>query len=828
MLSISKMGQGAEGYYLRLAREDYYSSGEEPPGIWHGRGAASLGLLGLVVPDDLRAVVGGFSPTGRRPLVQSAGRANHQSGWDLTFSAPKSVSVLWGLGDERTRAAVEECHRIAVLEALRYFEDEALVTRRGHGGSALESADGVFAVFEHGTSRLQDPQLHSHALMLNIGGRSDGTFGSVQSKPAYEHKMALGALYRAALASGLQRAMSLQVERNGDSFHVTGVSRPLCKEFSKRRSEVFGDLEDRGAHGPAEAERSALATRRRKRNSPREELREKWKATGFDHGYVEPKKTEHSHASEKECATHLKNHAERSVAKRLAEEGTFRKADLLRDVAQAAIGTGGGAWEVRSAIDDALRSEILVPLGEGHRRTFASRELVQEERDIFNRVLESRQEKGLPCSSPSVSATLTKHGFFRQEKADALRHITEEEGAIKTLTGVAGSGKTSLLEAAKEVWQANGYEVIGAAVTGKAARELTRGAGIPSRTVKGLLDGLGASIFDMAAHHAKQIWREARGRKGYKLELPKLHDRTILVIDEASMVNTRQMGGILKHAKQSGAKVVLVGDEGQAPPIEGPSPFGGMVGLLGGAGLSHVIRQKEDWARQAVQDASAGEGRKAMKAYDERGLLMVDRDSEKVKAKLVEDFLSAPKGMSSLILANTNEVANDLNRRVQKARQDSGELGVAAVYGASGDALLSGDRVLFRQNSKMYGVDNGTLGTVIGVDEDANAFTARLDEGRKVTIPLSRYGGVSLGYAVTTYKAQGATVDHAFVYASDGRSSQELAYVQLSRARTETRLYAGVSPERWEQKLREMEQPSRKAMALEFSGELAQETGIDL
>jgi len=206
MLSISPpmKGAGQGDYYLELAQEDYYTKGGEPPGKWYGEGTEALGVEGQVQAQELRKLLEGYSPDGKEKLVQNAGDDNRQSGWDLTFSAPKSVSTLWAVSDEETRKTIQHAQEKAVHAALDHIQGEAGFTRRGKGGEEIESAKLSFATFEHGTSRSQDPQLHTHALALNIGIREDGTTGTIRSKDIFEQKMSAGAIYRAELSYQLE------------------------------------------------------------------------------------------------------------------------------------------------------------------------------------------------------------------------------------------------------------------------------------------------------------------------------------------------------------------------------------------------------------------------------------------------------------------------------------------------------------------------------------------------------------------------------------------------------------------------------------------------
>jgi conjugative relaxase-like TrwC/TraI family protein len=183
MLSISALSGDQGDYYLKLARDDYYLKGGEPRGLFLGQGAEALGLTGSVKKREFKSLLQGFSPDGKNPLIQNAGKPNHQAGWDLTFSSDKSVSVLWSQATPDVRKAIQEAQLEAVKEAISYLQDSAAFTRRGKAGREIEKAKLIVAAFEHGTSRAQDPQLHTHCLILNVCVRQDRTTGTILSKP---------------------------------------------------------------------------------------------------------------------------------------------------------------------------------------------------------------------------------------------------------------------------------------------------------------------------------------------------------------------------------------------------------------------------------------------------------------------------------------------------------------------------------------------------------------------------------------------------------------------------------------------------------------------
>lgn len=296
------MGSGAHRYYTSLGREDYYLEGGEPPGVWMGAGAKILGLSGDVTPYKLRLLFRGYL-TEKKRLVQNAGKKSRRPGWDLTFSAPKSVSVLFSQAAPREREEIRACVRRAVERTIRHIEKEILVTRAGNSADIeYKAARSVVAAFEHSTSRALDPQLHWHALFLNVGVDEYGKTRSLETKLLYKNKMILGAYFRLALAAELRKHLGLKLYRPLTAaltehfvFQIVGVPKKLCDFFSKRRKEIDAELEARGLSSAEAAAVAALNTRPKKTEpKSRSELFETWQSIGrtfsFDARAVFPTK----------------------------------------------------------------------------------------------------------------------------------------------------------------------------------------------------------------------------------------------------------------------------------------------------------------------------------------------------------------------------------------------------------------------------------------------------------------------------------------------------------------------------------------------------------
>ncbi len=287
MLSISAMtGAGQGKYYLNLAREDYYLGGGEPPGRWLGKGAEILGLEGKVERESFRHLLLGRSPDGSRDLVQNAGKENRQSGWDLTFSAPKSVSIMFAFAPDIERDVIRAAHAVAVAKAMAFLESDAAFTRRGTAGKEREKVGLVVAAFEHATSRALDPNLHTHALVCNVCTRADGTSGTILSRPLYQMKMEAGAVYRRELARELEANLQLKIVwKPRQMFEVAGVPQTLVNVFSKRRSDIKRVLTERGLDSAVAAKIAALDTRPKKKLAARNDLFAAWEKVARQHGF---------------------------------------------------------------------------------------------------------------------------------------------------------------------------------------------------------------------------------------------------------------------------------------------------------------------------------------------------------------------------------------------------------------------------------------------------------------------------------------------------------------------------------------------------------------
>ena len=795
MLSISQI-RGDGSYYTAIGKDDYYLNGGEPLGKWLGEGAKALGLSGDVDPQVYQNLMAGFSPDRQTAYFKNSGEPSRRPGTDLTFSAPKSVSELWAAscGVANLERAIREAQWAAVERAMAYLQETVAFGREGLGGNGRVPVLLLWAAFEHGTSRNLDPQLHIHVVLVNTG-ITEGRARTISTKEIYKAKMAAGAVYRAELASQLRQRLGLALEAKQSWFEVSGVPASLCEAGSSRRHEILEALEKVGFSSAKAAKRAARDTRSAKEIVPREKLFEQWGRIAARHGFGLEQirnllRPGHTRVPEQVPARFFTQ----TVESVLERHSFFSEREIVRGVAEKSQAMGIPVDRILASVRDGLKQ--LIPLGVfAGERQFTTQATLDLERELIAKALAGRDDLRQTLAHTTLGKILPRHSLSPEQEA-ALRHMTQRPGTIQVVQGLAGTGKSTALKAAREGYEAEGYQVIGCALSGKAADGLQEASGIPSHTIARLLH-------QWAKHHS---------------EVPRLNAKTVLVIDEAAMVGTRRLAELLKHAEKACCRVILVGDHRQLPAIEAGAPFRSLGKFLGMAQLTDIRRQFAQWGRDLVREFADGDVRKGVAILQKQGLLHVAPTPEGASRALLTEWAKEINLPKVLILAGTREEVNWLNREAQQLRRDKGKLGAKPCV-IGGREFFPGDRVIFGRNDRKLGVKNGTFGTLM--EERRGSAIVQLDhESKRVFVPLN-HEHVRLGYATTTHKSQGATVERAFVHFSDSMQSREATYVQVSRAREWTKLFlsreqAGEANLR--DAIRAMEQSQAKTNAIDLAG----------
>jgi conjugative relaxase-like TrwC/TraI family protein len=815
VLSIGKLaasggGHGRRGveYYLgRVATgiEDYYTGVGEAPGEWLGSGAAELGLSGKLDATELRAIIEGVDPgSGEALLGGGPGRPRSVPGFDLTFSAPKSVSLLFAFGDPYVRSAVVAAHERAVRAAVSdYLECHAVGARRGTDGvEKLSTSGAVAAAFRHRTSRSGDPDLHTHVLVANLVHGSDGRWSCIDSALLYTHAKATGACYQAQLRHELTQRLGVEwgPVHNGCA-DVAGIERSVIVAFSERLREIEAEMARRGESGMRASHVAALATRRAKDYGVSAEAHEaRWVQQGRAVGFG-PENVSHL-IDRAEVARPNPSQREAIFDHLASPDGLTERASTYarRDVVLALadrLPTGAAVADLERWADAYLASDRAVLLADplvGHvagnvlrvegggdgvavrlvgvdsdEARYSTPELLATEATVIATATKGqRAGRGVADEADLIRALARRPSLSDEQRAMVAGLVTSGD-AVEVVAAAAGSGKTYALDAAREAWQASQIRVIGAGLAARYAAELEAGAGIESYTVDRLLT-------------------DARGYGGG------LPHGAVVVIDEANTLGTRKLAELLAHAEAAQAKVVLVGDPHQLAEIEAGGAFRGLATRLGAHELHDNHRQRDAWQREALTQLRTGDVEVAIAAYDAHGALITAETTGALRQRVVDDYLAARSEGSVAMFAPRHSDVSDLNRRARAALVASGEVAGPELV-VAGRPFAAGDRVMTTRNDRWAGVVNGTRGTVTAVDVEAATLTMRTDAGEEVTLP-SRYldaGHLTHGYATTTHAVEGMTVERA-LFLGDPRVYREMGYVAMSRGRGENHFYV-LAPE---------------------------------
>jgi conjugative relaxase-like TrwC/TraI family protein len=794
VLSIGKLGHGQEGYYLHTVAEgveDYYVGRGEVPGRWLGTMTSELGLNGQVGAEDLRQVLAGRDPISGERLARAGNR--RVPGFDLTFCAPKSVSVLWGLGNWETSRAVRAAHDASVDAALGYLEAEACWSRRGTNGIVRLRGDGfVAAAFRHRTSRAGDPHLHTHALVANGTHSSDGLSGALDARHLYLHAKTAGYLYEAQLRAELTHRLGVAWSPvvNGIA-DIEGIPAAVLKRFSTRRHEIEAEMAERGVSSARAAQYAVLDTRQAKDYDVEPSLlHTRWieqaAELGWDRDQLE---TVLGHATPLALTS---ERVEEITTRLLGPDGMTRQAstfdrramlrawcDQLRDGADISL--------IAQLADQTLADEHVVPLrpeehgpiGTMRRRAtgrpidtpttglrYSTQELLALEARLVRRAVARVEETMGVADEHAVLAALAARPGLSNEQVEMVATLTTSGRAVDVVIAAAGTGKTFSLDAARDAWQRSGHLVIGTALAARAAAELEATAGIPSHTIAGFLADL---------DHPERGGLQAG---------------TVLVVDEAGMVGTRLLAQLLDHAAVANAKVVLVGDPRQLPEIDAGGLLRGLGRRIPPIRLTENRRQHEAWERDALAQLRRGQIDDAVAAYEQHGRIRTNETAPAARDTMTTDWWAATlAGDRVLMLATRWSDVDDLNARARAHLQTAGML-TGGTLTVDDRPYQVGDRIMTLRNDRRLGVRNGTCALVTAIDPEQRSMAVRTDTGAVLALP-ARYldaGHVRHAYATTIHKAQGQTADRAFTLGSE-MLYQEAGYVALSRGRIENRIY---------------------------------------
>ena len=511
----------------------------------------------------------------------------------------------------------------------------------------------------------------------------------------------------------------------------------------------------------AAAQVSALETRRAKQDVDVDRLREQWRARAAEHG-IDAATLERVLEAGYRGIPIATDVAPEALTR---EASVFGRAELLQALAEAQS-RGARVADLERVADRVLAYREVVALPRGRAPAglteprFTTKEMFATEQDLIERATGSLDDHSAIVSDDAVQAAFCTRDLSAEQR-DVVSALCGRGDGVSVLRAPAGTGKTHVLDAARQAWGSERVEVVGCALSARAALELHDQAAIPSVTIAQLT-----------------------GRLAEGTCVPRAG---VLVVDEAGMVGTRDLALLADAAERADAKLVLVGDDRQLPEIRAGGAFHALAERLPTSELHEVRRQHHEWDRQALDALRSGEVEQWARAYRERGQITVGESAPATRAALVNDWARAD-GDRLMIAARRDDV-RDLNERARQFLQHEGRLGLDELS-VAGRGYASGDRVVGAKNDRGAGILNGQRGTVSATHPDALSVDVSLDNGSRVRLgpDYLEAGHLDHGYAITAHRAQGTTVDRTFVLGSD-ELYREWGYTAMSRHREQARFY---------------------------------------
>jgi conjugative relaxase-like TrwC/TraI family protein len=748
--ALTSAGQAASYYEA----DDYYAEGGFAPSEWFGEAAASLGLSGEVDRGQFAELLEG-RVAGQQLGTTRDGKVEHRPGWDITFSAPKSVSIMAEVaGDKRLIAA----HAAAVKAALGHVEQHMAATRVREGGEVRREETGKLAIatFRHATSRAQDPQLHTHAVILNATQDKDGNWRSLEPRAFYQLQKEIGAIYRQELAHGAAQ-LGYRIELRKDAmFEIAGVPERVIEALSQRTADIDARLAERGTSreeaSAAEKQIAALDTREAKSHADHKTLRAEWRATAEAKGFGEAEQARviaeaEERAKAGELAASPEMLAARAVAwaaAKLSErQAVFPASTLAREAGDYAFGRLSQN-AISAAVAEAGERGALVPRAFLDRRGaesagFTTPEAIATEQAML-RLEAAGRGVTAPLASPLAAARTVERaarqsaraGFaWTDDQKRATASLLTSRDRVSAVQGYAGTAKTTTVLAtyAREAAK-SGLAVTALAPTASAATVLGEALGLRGDTV---------------ARHL--VSPEAKGvGKG-----------AVWIVDEASMLSARDMAALMSRADKASARLVLVGDVRQLGSVGAGAAFAQLQQTgMATVKLANVVRQTNADTREAVMASIEGHAGKALAALERGGGEVVEGKNRGARlATMAQRYvaLSPAERARTLVIEPSREGRDTLTAMIRQQLSQRGDLSSAAVRFEALEAkgltraetrqavsYAIGDVVRFARDYADKGVTRGAAYRVERIDPDKAAISLKAADGSAVDWRLRQWG----------------------------------------------------------------------------------------
>lgn len=786
MLSISNIGnKQASSYY---EKDNYYCRRDDLDNAWQGKLVELAELPQQVNKEDFNAFIKG---------------RDERAGFDLCFSAPKSVSVAMVI-DDHTRRDMIAAHDAAVASVLDKIEKREIGTRvtKNNVTEHVKTGNMLAAKFRHYVSRASDPQLHTHAVILNQT-MHDGKLMAVDNPDLYKNKFLYGQMYRNELAAELlKKGYDIHVsDAEKGFFELKGVPQAVMDHFSQRRKEILEKLKSWETYGAVAAEKAVLLTRHAKEQRDLGMLTESWRATLNEMGGVQIDKATGPvlrTVEEKQQAF------EQAVARLERKEFAFTEKDLKRATLAAGVGSGLSEEEYLKLLQQhSGKGKELISIGPRLDQPdgpnyYTTRKNLETEKEIFQSVATGKNSfSGLSRAEAErylKSFVYEKGALNEQQHAAAVKIATSRDKYV-AVQGLAGTGKTYMLSYVRQIYEKEGYTVTGAAFAGKAADGLEADSGIKSGTIHSMLNRLereagtmvqGENFEDKTKWNLEGLQKAPGGKE-------------VWVIDEAGMVDNALMKNLMEAAKIRDAKVILMGDDKQLPPIGVGNAFGTLIqtGKIDAMVIDNIMRQKNTPELLAsVKEAVLGDTGKSLDLLG-KNVIEIKKPKARFEAIVKEYTGLAPEEQkNTVILTAANKDRIKLNQDIRAELKSQGVLPAGKefkVENAKGRSQVrefsKGDKVIFLQNDNRLDVKNGKTGII----QEIRDKTLIVKTGEKtIEVDLAKYKKIDHGYALTTHKSQSITVGRVLIHMDSKQAhmnNRNSYYVDISRAKYEVKVF---------------------------------------
>jgi len=703
-LTVISANQG-ETYYTA---ENYYTSEEnQAHSSWWGQGTKSLGLSGQVQGGDFKNLLHGSHPQGHQTLSgRKIDLERHRAGLDLTFSAPKSISLAALVGGNE---AIEQAHRTAVARTLAIIEDRYAQTRvrTPEGRQAISTGNLIVAQFHHDTSREKDPQMHTHCVVINATHLDNGRWQSLHNDILFKQQKLLGMIYQNELAVEVQRLGYGIAPRANGQFELRGYQAEDLQTFSKRREQILAAVE--GNATAQERELATLMTRAPKgKEIPREELQAYWQQQ------AQALKLEHPQPQPMDWQSQPKRATQAGLTHCAEREAVFHREQVERFALENHLGQQCFD-EVQQTLD--TDPEVI----HTHDQRLTTQTAVLRELETIRTVLEGRGDVGSIASPALVEAHLRDQGLTEGQGQGVMLAATTRDRFI-AWQGVAGAGKSYALKQFRQIAESQGYRVRGFAPSAEAAKSLGDSAQIqPVETVAALL----------CAQPAE----------------PNPAQPEVWVVDEAGLLSAKDALALVTKAQAQQARVILVGDTRQLSAVEAGNPFKSLQQAgMATAYLTQSLRQKNQQIKKGVDLIAAGEiaaGVRQLKPY-----IQQVSSQEARAAAIARDYLAlAPdERKKTLLLAGTNQERLAITQLVREGLKAEGTLGqsltvkrlktrdLTETQSSYAHHFQPGNVLIPQASYKRLGLEKGQRYEVLATDSHSNGLMLRGHSGAALQV----------------------------------------------------------------------------------------------